>query len=683
MRAWPPRCPRRPSRSSAAAACPRPPRRIPAILTVPYLPQTEALCGGASAAMVMRYWGARDVYPDAFAPLVDRSAGGIHTSALVSALEARRWTAVAGPGDAARWRSRSRAAVRSSPSSKIAPDGFTTSSSCRRQRPDRVCTIRRGRRRGGRRHDIRCDVAEVAALDADPAAAAGGSHAAAARPDPGRPMRDATRRRSTEPCAGRGRATGSALAESRRESRRAARAGRPRRRRARGRRRRGASWPGSTRSRRSGTRRRNTRARAVALDPADAHAWRILATAEYVQSRRSRGARRMEPHRRAASRISSTSRGSSTRATWSSPTRSASAPRELLTPDALRLARAARARGARDRRSRASPFIRRESGRAQIDVSVVERDRGPTTYASWLGIGSARRPTGELAASFANVSGGGDSAAVAWRWWAHRPMIAASYAAPAPRAAAALATRCLPRDADLRRRGLRRNAHARGRVADGQQLDRLSETGIGDGGDRRSRGGRSAAHRGPVGRVEFWPVIDRAGARGRRGRLARRGRIVRGRSTPRSRCALRRRVRGHGLARRRRRIARSTQSSPASIWPGADTGHARDVLLRAHPAARRRNHQRRRLRPAPRVRQRRGPAWRIAATKCPVRLAPAAFVDIARASRGLGDNDPIARRSMRVPACGCRCSGIGVLRIDVAHGLRDGRTAFSVGWMSR
>jgi hypothetical protein len=25
-------------------------------------------------------------------------------------------------------------------------------------------------------------------------------------------------------------------------------------------------------------------------------------------------------------------------------------------------------------------------------------------------------------------------------------------------------------------------------------------------------------------------------------------------------------------------------------------------------------------------------------------------------------------------------AGLGVLRVDLAHGLRDGRTAFSVGW---
>src|SRR5688500_17010978 len=68
-------------------------------LTVPYLPQAEALCGGAAAAMVMRFWGERDVYADAFAPLIDRSAGGIRTSALTGALAARGWQTSAGGGD--------------------------------------------------------------------------------------------------------------------------------------------------------------------------------------------------------------------------------------------------------------------------------------------------------------------------------------------------------------------------------------------------------------------------------------------------------------------------------------------------------------------------------------------------------------------------------------------------------
>jgi len=70
-------------------------------LAVPYFAQTEDLCGGAAAAMVMRYWGASDIYPDTFQPLVDRRAGGIATGALTSDLERRGWTAIAGPGDAA------------------------------------------------------------------------------------------------------------------------------------------------------------------------------------------------------------------------------------------------------------------------------------------------------------------------------------------------------------------------------------------------------------------------------------------------------------------------------------------------------------------------------------------------------------------------------------------------------
>ena len=54
--------------------------------------------------MVMRFWGERDVYADAFAPLVDWEAGGIRTSALTGALEARGWPAQAGGGDLSRLR---------------------------------------------------------------------------------------------------------------------------------------------------------------------------------------------------------------------------------------------------------------------------------------------------------------------------------------------------------------------------------------------------------------------------------------------------------------------------------------------------------------------------------------------------------------------------------------------------
>jgi Peptidase C39 family len=60
-------------------------------IDVPYLPQTDALCGGAAAAMVFRYWG--DAHADAqeFAALVDRRAGGIANDALTGAVRMRGW----------------------------------------------------------------------------------------------------------------------------------------------------------------------------------------------------------------------------------------------------------------------------------------------------------------------------------------------------------------------------------------------------------------------------------------------------------------------------------------------------------------------------------------------------------------------------------------------------------------
>jgi hypothetical protein len=44
-------------------------------IDVPYLPQTDALCGGAAAAMVFRYWGDAHAGVEQFALLVDRRAG--------------------------------------------------------------------------------------------------------------------------------------------------------------------------------------------------------------------------------------------------------------------------------------------------------------------------------------------------------------------------------------------------------------------------------------------------------------------------------------------------------------------------------------------------------------------------------------------------------------------------------
>jgi hypothetical protein len=65
--------------------------RAPSILDVPYLPQSELLCGGAALAMVERWWGRRGVYAEDFADLVRPDLRGIRTTDLAAAARARGW----------------------------------------------------------------------------------------------------------------------------------------------------------------------------------------------------------------------------------------------------------------------------------------------------------------------------------------------------------------------------------------------------------------------------------------------------------------------------------------------------------------------------------------------------------------------------------------------------------------
>ena len=71
---------------------------------VPYLPQTDALCGGAATAMVFRYWGDAHAGIQQFAPLVDRDAGRIADDVLTAAVAARGWSVTRFDGTIARLR---------------------------------------------------------------------------------------------------------------------------------------------------------------------------------------------------------------------------------------------------------------------------------------------------------------------------------------------------------------------------------------------------------------------------------------------------------------------------------------------------------------------------------------------------------------------------------------------------
>ena len=80
-----------PSALAAAAGAWASAPGAPVALDVPFVPQGELLCGGAAAAMVLRYHGERGARAESFAPLVRGNAGGIRTDELAAELVRRGW----------------------------------------------------------------------------------------------------------------------------------------------------------------------------------------------------------------------------------------------------------------------------------------------------------------------------------------------------------------------------------------------------------------------------------------------------------------------------------------------------------------------------------------------------------------------------------------------------------------
>lgn len=117
--------------------------------------------------------------------------------------------------------------------------------------------------------------------------------------------------------------------------------------------------------------------------------------------------------------------------------------------------------------------------------------------------------------------------------------------------------------------------------------------------------------------------------------------------------------------------------APLALWPGAGTGQGRDVLLRAHPLLEDGIISRGVF---GRTLMHGGAEWRRwwQPAKRPLRVAPALFLDMARASNGLAGFDRAhadAGADLRIAV-----PGSGVVRLDLARGLDDHRNAFSIGW---
>ena len=121
-------------------------------------------------------------------------------------------------------------------------------------------------------------------------------------------------------------------------------------------------------------------------------------------------------------------------------------------------------------------------------------------------------------------------------------------------------------------------------------------------------------------------------------------------------------------------VAFASAVTPADIWFAGDTGRARPVLLRAHPVVA--DGELRVEQIGRQISYTSGEVQRWWPGSPRIRVGAAAFADVAQVDRRV---EPEARTDMDL-GIGVRMAvpGVsGVVRIDVAKGLRDGSTALS------
>lgn len=615
--------------------------------------------------MVMRYWGATDVDASDFAPLVDRAAHGIRTDALAGALRQRSWSVIAGPGT---------------------PDDIRRQLA--RGRPV-IALIATGRDRfhyvvlvswvGGKVvfHDpARAPFRAMRQARFDAVWAQANRWMLILLPPP-----TVGNDRSVDaPAPSSGTAEGGACADQLRTAIRSAQAGDHAAARSTlesasrqcpaagavwrelaGEDAVEANWPSAA----------DHALRALRLDPNDEQAWRILATADYLE-RRDRQALDAWNHV-GEPRLDLINVTGLRRTRYGIAAEAVDIPKGMPVTNAdLDRAR----RRLRDVPSIATAVVSYkpvDHGRAQVDASVVERDPAPASYPAWMGMGLEAAIDREVTPTFASLTGGGELLSGTWRWWPHRPMVSGSFAAPAPRVIGGT----WRIDVLDETQTFGSTALTETRTHAGLFADRWVASSLKIGGGLSLEDWRNGPQMMAVSTdAELHELGDRVIAAGAWSWFG-------GNATPfqtadvslrwRSNIAEQGRV---WLADAGTQIA--TQAAPASLWPGAGTGRARPVLLRAHPLLSdgiiTGSTFGRRLAFANGEAQQ----W-VHPARWPIGVAPAVFVDVARASDGFSWNDS---RTQVDGGAGVRIAvpGAGDLRIDFARGLRDGRSALSAGW---
>lgn len=624
------------------------------LLDVPFISQSELLCGGAAAAMVLRYWGERSITAESFATLVDRSASGIRTDRLVADLARRGWMATG-----------------------IAGTPETMRAELNQGRPvltlieDRPGTyhyivVVAAHERGVVFHDpARAPNLVMSAPEFDRRWRAADRWMAVVVPGPGTAESgadpdDPPPPSVITPCdqvvaegvrlaqandlegAGRTLSAGVACPAAMREL-----AGvRVLQRR----------WPEAA----------DLASAAVEADPADAYAWKVLATSRFVQNDRL-GA--LEAWNNVGEpRVDLVRFDGLTRTRHRAVEQLVHAPAgEVLSPAGFVRAgrRLAELPSATSTRLEYMPV---PAGLAELRGVVSERPVLPTGRLTLAALGLSAAATREVRLTTGSIVGGGERIELAWRFWRRRPRVALRIEAPAPWGGVWSAL-----------------AYAEQQPFNAPDVARADQTGgrlaVSDWLAAQWRWTLTAG-------VDEWPETGMRGAAGAAIQFVSLDARIDGRVETDLWPGNRSYATTHANMRARSSTARqgivyiasggfetASRPTPMNLWPAGDTGHARAALLRAHPVL---DDGRLRVERLGRVflhGSLEAQRWWLAAG--PLRVAAAAFTDLGRTTRR---TDSTARGDIDV-GLGARvvvASIPGIFRADLGKGLRDGATAISL-----
>jgi len=657
-------------------------------LDVPFLPQTDALCGGAAVAMVFRYWGDAHADVQQFATLVDRGAGGIADNVLVDAIEQRGWRTLRLNGSVDELRARlgdgqpvivlvadrtdtyhylvvtgagtdrivvhdpswgpSRSIdehefvriwkptnfwsllILPSPSHTFAPSGAT--SSLVAPGFSRTLVASGFSRTSGDRCETALEeaISEVHRLGSANADALL-NDVRAQCPDSAGPLRELA---------------GVRFAQHR--------------------------WHDAA----------DLARQALARDAQDEYAWDVLGSSLFMQDDAAGALRAW--NQIGKPRVNVVKIDGIRHARYQVIADAvAIQPNTLLTASTFERARR-RLGELPDRAAARLAFRPEAAGFATVDAVVSERSARPRGAAEWTAIAARSAIDREVTIALPGVTGQGELWTASWRWWNERPRVAVGFAAP--RAGrlpgiwsvdASWDTQTYAFDASAPARAIVRESRAHGGLTISDWMTGTLRYSIGGGVDAWS-GDRKAAF--VVASLERRLANDRVSIAataakwssftGDRGFTS-----LDAEAAFRSAAQLQRWTYRATIG-----AQRASDAAPFTVWPGAGDGHARVPLLRAHPLLSGGIIEASRAAFGRTLVSSNVEAQRWFDRPLLARLGLAGFADFARASRGVDGSSKTPHLDigggLRIKIPGAQ----GVLRIDAAHGVRDGANALTFGW---